>query len=434
MSVFKKSVFLLLFIALSSMAFGQAASSPFSTFGVGEPYGNNLIQNQGMGGTGVSQPQYWSLNNTNPALLVFNYLTVFQAGALIESRKIASDTISQKQVNGNLNYLVTAFPVKSGKWTTSVGLLPFTRMNYKLIYDEPVTDKFMEIKDTAIVIEQGSGGLNQVFWANGVRIHKNWSLGLKATYLFGSVIRDASATLDKPNQSLPFSSALKEQTYIKDFQLTGGVSFSKDSVWNRYRISAGAVYNLATSLNANKTTTIQRRYITGTPLNSDTLETGTRGGSIYIPASFTVGASLSKASQWSVAAEFTMQDWSKFRSLNNDDEGLNKAWRASIGGELTPDQFAFTSYLKRITYRMGFSYEKSPIRVEKPIDSGKFNDVKDIGINFGFSLPTGRSSLDLAFRIGKRGNKSETILEETYYKVYFGLTFSDQWFIRRKFD
>jgi hypothetical protein len=60
--------------------------------------------------------------------------------------------------------------------------------------------------------------------------------------------------------------------------------------------------------------------------------------------------------------------------------------------------------------------------------------VKDLGINFGFSLPAGRSSLDLAFKYGKRGNKSENILEETYFKIYFGITFNDQWFIKRKFD
>src|SRR5688572_32980689 len=113
MSLYKKYFFsLLVLIALSSAAFGQAARTPFSTFGVGVPYGNALIQNQGMGGIGVSQPQYWSINNQNPALLVFNYYTTFQAGMLVESRTLKSDSIKQKSANGNLNYLVIAFPVK----------------------------------------------------------------------------------------------------------------------------------------------------------------------------------------------------------------------------------------------------------------------------------------------------------------------------------
>jgi hypothetical protein len=42
--------------------------------------------------------------------------------------------------------------------------------------------------------------------------------------------------------------------------------------------------------------------------------------------------------------------------------------------------------------------------------------------------------VDLAFKFGKRGNKDENILEESYFKIFFGLTFNDQWFIKRKFD
>jgi hypothetical protein len=100
MSLYKRYFFFLIFIAFSSAALGQAASTPFSTFGLGVPYGNALIQNQGMGGIGVSQPQYWSINNQNPALLVYNYYTSFQAGMLIVSRTLKSDTLSQQNTNG----------------------------------------------------------------------------------------------------------------------------------------------------------------------------------------------------------------------------------------------------------------------------------------------------------------------------------------------
>jgi len=435
MSLHKKFFFSLIFIAFSSAAFGQAARTPFSTFGIGEPYGNALIQSQGMGGIGVSQPQFWSVNNQNPALLVYNYYTGFQTGALIESRTIKSDSISQKGVNGNLNYLVTAFPIKPGKWTTSVGLMPYTNVNYKLVYEEPVIDNNNPNDppvDTAGVLERGDGGLTQLYWSNGVRVHKNFSVGLKATYLFGSVNTDYANELAVTNQPVPFIVGIEEQTYVKDFMFSGGLSFSKDSLLkDDYRFSAGLVYSFATALNANKTTVIQRRSSSGNPVTSDTLIADK--GSINIPSSFTLGVSLSKGVRWAGGAEFSVQDWSQFKSINKEDEGLEKSWRISAGGEITPNQLA-NNYLKRITYRVGLSYEKNPFLVENPIESGVYNAVKDIGINFGFSLPTGRSSLDWGFRIGKRGNKVETILEETYYKIYFGISFNDQWFIKRKFD
>lgn len=433
MSLRKRYFISLIFIALSSAAFGQAATTPFSTFGIGEPYGNALIQSQGIGGVGVSHPQFWSINNQNPALLVFNYYTSFQAGALLESRTLKSDSLSQKGVNGNLNYLVTAFPIKPGKWTTSVGLMPYTNVNYKLRYQEPVIDNTTELPiDTAGVVERGDGGLTQLYWSNGVRITKDFSVGLKATYLFGSVNRDYSNLLAVDNQPLSYIVGIKEQTYVKDFMFTGGLSFSKDSLFkDDFRFSAGLVYSFATKLNADKTTVIQRRISTGTPITSDTLIT--KSDKISIPSSLTFGVSLSKGSRWTAGAEFSVQDWSQFKNIDNESENLEKMWRVSVGGELTPDAIA-GNYLKRITYRVGMSYEKNPIVTEKPIDSGIYNSVKDIGINFGFSLPTGYSSLDWGFRIGKRGDKVENIFEETYYKIFFGITFNDKWFIKRRFD
>lgn len=425
MSLTKQYLFTLALIVLSFVALGQAARSPFSTFGIGDPYGNALIQNQAMGGIGVSQPQYWFVNNQNPALLVFNYYTVFQAGGLLESKTISADTSKIKSVNGNMNYLVTALPIKPGKWTTSVGLMPFTSVNYRTEYFDIVENS--NPIDTAIVAEQGSGGLSQVYWSNGVRIHDNWSVGLKAAYLFGSVVNDYTNTLLTVPQPVGYVVAVNEQTFIKDFQFTGGLSFSKDSIGSKdeYRISAGLTYSLSTNLKASKRTIFERRNFGGNPITTDTLIL--RRGSVSLPSSLTAGFAISKLAKWTAGAEISLQDWSQFRSINaEDNENLGQAWRFSAGGEVTPDLLS-ENFFKRITYRTGFHYENSPFLVNN-------NPVKDLGINIGLSVPAGRSSLDFAFSTGKRGNKSKNVLEETYFRVYFGITFNDQWFIRRRFD
>lgn len=428
MSLRNKYFLLLIFIVITSAAFGQAASSPFSSFGLGIPYGNQLIQNQGMGGTGVSQPQFWTINNVNPALLVFNYNTSFQAGMLVESRTIKSDSIKEKGIYGNLNYLVVAFPVKPGKWTTSVGLMPFTNVNYKLTYTDEVIDNSTGMPiDTAGVLEQGSGGLNQFYWSNGVRIHKDFSVGLKATYIFGSVVKDYAnnITMDPP-PPVPFIIAVKEQTYVKDFLFSAGLSFSKDSIGRKqnYRISAGLLYGFSTNLNADKTIFVERRLATGTPAYIDTLQIN--NGQVKIPSSITVGLSVSKGTQWAGAIEFATQDWSKFESVTVDENQLEKAWKFGAGGEFTPDALA-RNYLKRVTYRLGVSYEKTPVKAYN-------NQLKDVGITFGFSCPAGSSSLDWGLKVGTRGDKKLNGLEESYYKIYFGITFNDRWFIKRKFD
>ncbi|HEY9047009.1 MAG TPA: outer membrane protein transport protein [Ohtaekwangia sp.] len=423
MSVAKKFFLLCLVIITTEEVRGQAARSPFTTFGIGDPYGNALIHNQGTG-TGVSQPQYWYLNNQNPALLVFNSLTVFEAGIVAERRTLRSNEGREKNTGGNMSYLVTAFPIKVNKWTTSIGLMPYTNVDYEYIHPQTLTLPGGETT-TAEFREYGSGGLTQLYWSNGVRINKEMSVGLKATYLFGPIENVYSNQLNQTDQ-IPYVIAVSEKSTIKDFNFGLGYSFSRDSLWGKnYRFSVGAVYDFKANLNAKRSDHFYRTTLAGDTIESN--EINNARGEIKVPGALTFGVSLSRGLKWAVSTEFAYQNWSNFSSINNDDNGLQRSWRASLGGEITPDPLALGSYLKRLTYRMGVSMEQYPF-----LANG--NSVKDYGINFGLSLPAGRSNLNLACKVGKRGNKSENILEENYLKIYFGITFNDQWFIKRKFD
>lgn len=422
MSVGKKLILLFVVVIASAKVWGQAARSPFTTFGVGEPYGNALINGQGTG-IGVSQPQAWFINNQNPALLVYNNrFTSFQAGIVVESRTIKGDTTNEKSTGGNMNYLVTAFPIKPNKWTTSVGLMPYTNVNFEFRSTYYANDPE---QTPWPVYDKGSGGLTQLYWSNGVRIAQDLSIGLKASYIFGAIENSYTNILEKPDQ-VPLVPSVNEKTSYGDFMFGLGVSYSRDSIMGKnYRLSIGAVGTLGTKLNAKSTFIFAMTNQSGTVIDSDTLDRVK--GYTYIPTNITAGISFSKGQNWFIGTEFAFQDWSQFTSLNKDDEGLGQSWRAALGGEFTPDPLALESYLSRITYRAGASIEQYPFVTNN-------NPVKDIGINVGLSLPAGRSSMDFAFKVGKRGNKAENILEESYFKIFFGITFNDQWFIKRKFD
>jgi hypothetical protein len=212
MSSFKKYLFFVFVVlVVSTEVRGQALHSPFSTYGIGESYGSGLIHNQGMGGIGVTNPQYWFINNQNPALLVYNNLTGFAAGLVSESRKVKSDSINEKNFAGNLNYLVTAFPIKYNKWTTSVGLMPFTRVDYKVQYRDIAYGQDGVAADTLFAQETGTGGLSQFYWANGVRVHKNISVGLRTSYIFGSTTTSYVNRTTNPRQVLPYEIRLSEK-------------------------------------------------------------------------------------------------------------------------------------------------------------------------------------------------------------------------------
>ncbi|HEU5147352.1 MAG TPA: hypothetical protein VFT90_11585 [Chryseosolibacter sp.] len=425
MSIKHKLIFAACCLLLAVEGFGQAARTPFTSFGIGEPYGNALINHQGMAGVGVAQPQFWFINNQNPALLVYNSVyTGFQAGIITERRTISGDTLSEKSQGGNMNYLVTAFPIKPTKWTTSVGLMPYTSVNYKLQYSDNVLNSPEEVS----VTEEGSGGLTQLYWSNGVRLTKDLAVGLKASYIFSSIVNTYKNQLLESPQPVNFLAGIEEKSYVKDFTFGTGISFSRDSLFrqHRYRLSIGAVYDFATELSATKTDRIYRTNTLGDTTDVSVLPSS-RKGAYSIPSSLTVGIALSRGTRWSIGTEVSYRDWSTFKDVNGRNDGMQESWRVALGGEITPDQFATENYFKRLTYRAGVSMQEEPF-----LANG--NPVQDLGINFGISMPAGRSSLDLAFRYGKRGDKSENVLEEDYFKIFFGITFNDQWFIKRRFD
>jgi hypothetical protein len=302
--------------------------------------------------------------------------------------------------------------------------MPYTAVNYKLQYDDNVVASNEQVR----VTEEGSGGLTQLYWSNGVRLTKDIAVGLKASYIFSSIVNNYENQLIDSPQPITYTAGIEEKSYVRDFTFGTGLSFSKDSLFSkrRYRLSFGAVYNFATELDAKKTDRIYRSTPVGDTTDVSVLPSSRRG-SYSIPSSLTVGVSLSRGTRWTIGTEVSYQDWTTFKNVNGQQEALQQSWRIALGGEITPDQFDTENYFKRLTYRAGVSMEENPF-----LANG--NPVRDRGINFGFSMPAGRSSLDFAFRYGKRGDKSENILEENYLKIFFGITFNDQWFIKRRFD
>jgi hypothetical protein len=129
-----------------------------------------------------------------------------------------------------------------------------------------------------------------------------------------------------------------------------------------------------------------------------------------------------------VAVDGSYGYYTQYRGLADGNPYNNDSWRVAAGFQLIPDPTSLSSYLKRVTYRTGVSLENEPYLVNG-------NSVKDFGITFGMSLPVSRwSSLDLALKVGKKGDKVLNTVEENYIKLYFGITFNDQWFVKRRFD
>ncbi|MEM6523285.1 MAG: hypothetical protein AAF693_05825 [Bacteroidota bacterium] len=423
-TVFTLVVFLSLMV---TTAFGQTSKSPFSSQGIGDLYDMGLAHNRAMGGLGISNVSYWHLNNINPALLPYNSLTVFSAAFIGENRSVENNIGSESNGSGNLGYLAIAFPVKPGKWTTSVGLMPYSNVDYES--QDTVNVVGAVNGERALKVSSGSGGLNQFYWANGYAINKNIHVGLRAAYIFSNIESDVAFDLLEGGGT--FIRGQNERVSVSDFLFSGGLAFKKDSIFNnKIQLRLGLTYDFGAELNAEKFISTEQRTL-DIPILRDSLED--IRGSIEIPQAIGVGISLNNTTKWAVGLDAKFQRWSDFRNFDGSNENLGDQVRVVLGGELTPDPTSVTSYFKRVSYRFGLSYENSPYQVADL--EGQFNQVNDFGINLGWTMPVSRiSNLDFAFTYGIRGNVDNTIIREQYFRFHLGVTFNDQWFIKRKYN
>ena len=112
-----------------------------------------------------------------------------------------------------------------------------------------------------------------------------------------------------------------------------------------------------------------------------------------------------------------------------DENFFENTIRYNIGGYFIPNYSSFSSYFKRITYRAGFRYENTGLVLQN-------KSITDAAGTFGVGMPLNGtfSNLNFAVEIGKRGTVFNGLVEENYVNFVVGLSFSDRWFIKRKFD
>jgi len=406
---------------ISNSVFAQITFSPYTRSGIGDLSGNGLANSLGMGDVGIATPSFWHINNLNPALLVNNNFSVFQMGAAGESRKIETDQASGKNDAWGIKYLAFAFPVIPSKWTTSMGMMPYSTVNYAF-------SGLSTVPGTTVPVEtfnKGTGGISQVYFANGFSINDKLSVGINATYLFGLVETETITDIGDNTFVAPFPTALYEKIGYNGFKFKGGVSYRHDLGELSY-LNFGAVYETKTDLDGERFLRLERRSATGLALAGDTLLLDERG-TFNAPSQFGIGVSWEKANKFILGLDIKFNQWAKnpeFRNTTN--EYINTTF-IGIGIEFVPDYTDINSYFKRIRYRFGASFEQVPYLVQN-------QKITDFGINFGWSLPVGVSNLDMGFKYGQRGSVSNNLIRERYFKFVLGATINDRWFVRRKYD
>ena len=158
-------------------------------------------------------------------------------------------------------------------------------------------------------------------------------------------------------------------------------------------------------------------------------------GQLRMPASYTFGFLMQKypsdkKSGWILAADFSTHKWSEYR-LYGQSDSVKNSWDLRLGAQLNP--VAGQNYFSNVAYRIGVAFGPDYLRVGE-----KMNHFT---ASFGLGLPVAlsrqalyqRTKINVAFEYNRRGGKNNP-LQESLYRLSLGFSFSDLWFIKRRYD
>ena len=421
------NIFLIYFFFLTKLTVAQD-TTPFSSINpIGEISDNSFANNLAMGGVGISNGSYWHLNNQNPAALVYNRFTTFEMGVASDVRQIVNDRNKDITGNGNINYIGFGIPMlKGGKWVTSIGFNPYSNTNYKLFSQEQVNG--INGNPTSALVNynyDGSGGLTEVYFSNGFKLGNDFSFGFKGSYVFGKISSNISSSISNEPQ---FYSNLFERSSFKDLSFSTGLFYKNEFKEDNF-LKIGIIYDLNSSLDATRFSQLERKIPNSlSVLVIDTIYNNV-ASNFNIPRNFGIGVSYEIIDKLSVGLEFRTRSWNSSSGYNdNSSKSYKSEFQISSGIEIIPDAENVNSFFKRITYRGGLLYKKSPFLINS-------EELYTTAVTFGMSLPIGTiSRINLGLELGKRGNVEKLSIKENYLKFIIGSSINNIWFIKRKFD
>jgi hypothetical protein len=428
----------IVFLLLGSLYTTAQQNSPFSRYGLGDPYPGQNIVTRGMAGIGSIYGNGQSVNFSNPASYSDLKIVTYDIGLTLDSRVLKSTTPVQKYNSINLSpaYVALGMPIsKKHNIGLAFGLRPITRIGYSISENKRAGN------DSIANLYEGDGGLYQAF----VGIGKRWGglrIGANTGYMFGNKNNNTRVIpIDSVNT---YKSNSATNTSYGNFFLSGGLQYDVN-LSKTTTLRLGLAGNLKQNLSAKQT--VLRETFTydanGTAIPIDTVYNSPEvSGTIKLPSSYAAGISINsnivdrlgnKIEKSSIAAEYESTKWSDYRFFNSPDK-FNNSWLIKVGGQLTPNPLSIKSYWNRATYRAGFYYGQEALTA----DGGK---LAVYAVTLGAGLPVRKwrsfdnqyTIINTTVEIGSRGNKNNNITE-SFFRFSLGLNLSDIWFIKRKYE
>ena len=420
---FKHTLWALLLTMVTGMAIAQNnTNSPYTRYGYGDLSDQSFGNSKAMGGIAFGLRDGAQINPLNPAsYTAIDSLTfLFEGGVSLQNMNVSGGGVKLNAKNSSFDYLAMQFRLHP-RIAMSVGLLPFSNVGYS------VSDSKDENGVSQTRSFTGDGGLHQLYGGIGVKVLKNLSLGVNASYFWGDITR--ARTIIYPATSESYSYVQQIGVSVSDYKLDFGAQYTQE-LSKKHSVTIGAVFSPKHKLNNDYTITTQ-----ASTTNSNDLD-----ATLELPNMFGVGFTYNYDRRLTVGVDYSLQQWSKakFGVAATDDAtraefeetyAYNDRHKISVGAEYIPNLIG-RSYLSHIKYRLGAYYTTPYYKID-----GK-KAAREYGVTAGFGLPVprSRSILSISGQFVRVSGQETNFVNENIFRVSIGLTFNERWFFKRRVE
>jgi hypothetical protein len=438
-----------------SMKLTAQENSPFSRYGIGDLYPNESMASRAMGGLTSAFADGQALNTNNPATYANIALPTYDLGFSIDARTLRDNSLSESSnsVNFSPAYITLGFPIsRKHKMGFVLGLKPISRVSYNVSNYSSFTQQ-TGVQDSLLTNYFGNGGLNSGFVGFGKQFGSLktglFRIGFNTGLNFGK--KDINTVVDIINDTIAYHQSNSEvSTAFWGMFINAGVQYdlrlkqhtnplTKDK--DLYLLRLGADVNFQQTMHANQTQNVETFYndANGNMVKIDSIFYQTNIlGNVSLPSTYNAGLMFVKITngydKWMFGGQYEAAKWSQYRFYGQPDRTIDN-WTIRAGGQYCPQPGVGKSSWSRATYRAGFFKGLNYIDADG-------NGLKETGFTLGIGFPVkpSRTSysneytlINTALEIGKRGTSVNQVTEN-YFKLSVGLSLSDRWFIKRKYD
>ena len=392
----------------------QNTTSPYSILGVGDIETKDFGRWYGMGSTSLAMSSPYYINASNPASLmalderVMNF-DLANRGKSANFMYPTTDTFTATTKDFSVRRISLAFKPNKN-WAFSVGLKPYSTINYMLVEVNPAFNNSSLLAKTV----DGSGGLNQVYIAYARKLGKNLSMGLTTSYYFGS------ANIKTDYYGTALSSSLNRQEYniMSAFQFQLGLQYNM-------QISPAVKQHFGITLSNPATVTqrLETEYFSNEVSVKKNNETKRN---FELPLTAGAGYAITFNDKITFGADAVFSNWKK-QKVDYPNSYTTPSARLNAGFEYVKKRkikgYAFENWY----LQAGFNYENNYISVQN-------RDLNSYGITAGFGKNLSRMlSVYTGYEFGKKGNKSSGQITEQYSQFILGFTLKEFWFNYSKY-